>query len=157
MSIIEKGKSVALCSDHAGYEMKLVIEGYLASQEIETRDFGCFSTESCDYADYAHPAADAVEAGECYPGIALCGSGNGIGMTLNKHQGIRAALCWNVELAKLARQHNNANVLVLPARFIDTVTAISIVDAFLSTPFEGGRHERRIEKMPLKAWAENKK
>lgn len=157
MSILEKGKPVAMCSDHAGYEMKLVIEGYLASQDIETRDFGCFSAESCDYADFAHPAADAVENGECYPGIALCGSGNGIGMTLNKHQRIRAALCWNVELAQLARRHNNANVLVLPARFIDNVTAINIVDAFLSTPFEGGRHERRIEKIPLTARVENKK
>lgn len=149
MSILKEGKAIAFCSDHAGYEMKQVIEGYLTSQDIEYKDFGTFSAESCDYADFAHPAAFAVENGECYPGIALCGSGNGIGMTLNKHQGIRAALCWNVELAELARRHNNANFLVLPARFIDSVTAIAIVDKFLNTPFDGGRHERRIEKIPV--------
>lgn len=150
MTILKEGIPVGFCSDHAGYEMKNVIEGYLDSKNIKWTDFGTDSTESCDYADFAHPCARAVEAGECYPGIALCGSGNGIGMTLNKHQGIRAAICWNVELAELARRHNNANVLVLPARFIDNVTAINIVETFLSTPFDGGRHERRIEKMPVK-------
>lgn len=149
MTILKEGIPVGFCSDHAGYEMKNVIEGYLDSKNIKWTDFGTDSTESCDYADFAHPCARAVEAGECYPGIALCGSGNGIGMTLNKHQGIRAAICWNVELAELARRHNNANVLVLPARFIDNVTAINIVETFLSTPFDGGRHERRIEKMPV--------
>ena len=149
MTILKEGIPVGFCSDHAGYEMKNVIEGYLDSKNIKWTDFGTDSTESCDYADFAHPCARAVEAGECYPGIALCGSGNGIGMTLNKHQGIRAAICWNVELAELARRHNNANALVLPARFIDNVTAINIVETFLSTPFDGGRHERRIEKMPV--------
>lgn len=128
MNILKDGVPVGFCSDHAGYEMKTVIEGYLDSQEIKWKDFGTYSTESCDYADFAHPCAEAVEAGECYPGIALCGSGNGIGITLNKHQGIRAAICWTVELAELARRHNNANVLVLPARFIDNVTAIAIVE-----------------------------
>lgn len=150
MSIIENGKKVAICSDHAGYELKEIIEGYLASQGIDVMDFGTHSAESCDYPDYAHPCAAAVENGLCYPGIALCGTGNGIAMTLNKHQGIRAALCWSVELAMLARQHNNANILVLPARFVDAVTALKIVDAFLNTPFEGGRHERRIAKIPVK-------
>lgn len=140
---------IALCSDHAGYELKSMIEGYLESQGKEFEDFGTNSAESCDYPDYAHPAAFAVEEGRCYPGIAICGTGNGIGMTLNKHQGIRAALCWSVEIAKLARQHNDANVLVLPARFIDPVTALAIVDAFLSTPFDGGRHVRRVEKIPV--------
>ena len=149
-SLITPDVPVAFCSDHAGYEMKNVIEGYLEAQDIKFKDFGCFSAESCDYADYAHPCAEAVEEGLCYPAIALCGSGNGIGMTLNKHQGIRAALCWNVELAELARRHNNANVLVLPARFIDSVTAINIVERFLSTPFDGGRHQARIDKMPVK-------
>ena len=149
MTILKENVPVGFCSDHAGYEMKTVIEGYLDSQKIKWEDFGTDSVESCDYADYAHPCAEAVESGRCYPGIALCGSGNGIGMTLNKHQGIRAAICWTVELAELARRHNNANVLVLPARFIDTVTAINIVEKFLSTPFDGGRHERRIEKMPV--------
>lgn len=148
--ILKTETPVALCSDHAGYELKSIIEGYLLSQEIPYKDFGTDSAESCDYPDYAHPAAIAVESGACYPGIAMCGSGNGIAMTLNKHQGIRAALCWNKELARLARAHNNANVLVLPARFIAPEEAIEIIDTFLNTPFEGGRHERRIEKIPVK-------
>ena len=139
---------IAICSDHAGYELKSVIEGYLESGDRTYRDFGTNSTESCDYPDFAHPCAIAVENGDCYPGIAMCGSGNGIAMTLNKHQGIRAAICWTPELARLARQHTDANVLVLPARFIDQVTALEIVDAFLNTSFEGGRHLRRIAKIP---------
>lgn len=140
---------IALCSDHAGYELKSIIEGYLESQDIEYEDFGTFSADSCDYPDFAHPAAEAIEDGRCYPGIAICGTGNGIGMTLNKHQGIRAALCWNADLARLARQHNDANCLVLPGRFIDPATAINFVDIFLNTKFEGGRHERRVAKIPL--------
>lgn len=140
---------IALCSDHAGYELKSIIEGYLESQDIEYEDFGTFSADSCDYPDFAHPAAEAIEEGRCYPGIAICGTGNGIGMTLNKHQGIRAALCWNADLARLARQHNDANCLVLPGRFIDPATAINLVDIFLSTKFEGGRHERRVAKIPV--------
>lgn len=143
-------KPIALCSDHAGYELKSVIEGYLESRDLAYKDFGTHSTESCDYPDFAHPCALAVERGECYPGIAMCGSGNGIAITLNKHQGIRAALCWTPELASLARKHNNANVLVLPARFISPETALEIIDTFLATDFEGGRHERRIEKIPVK-------
>ncbi len=149
MSIICPGKKIAICSDHAGYGLKSIIEGYLESQEIAYEDFGTYGTESCDYPDYAHPAAVAVEEGRCYPGIAMCGTGNGIAMTLNKHQGIRAALCWNVDIARLAREHNDANVLVLPARFIDPADALAIVDVFLSTPFDGGRHERRIAKIPV--------
>lgn len=141
---------IAICSDHAGYELKSIIEGYLEANNLEFEDFGTFSAESCDYPDFAHPAARAVEEGKCYPGIAMCGSGNGIAMTLNKHQGIRAALCWNTELASLARRHNDANVLVLPARFIDPALALQIVDTFLSTGFEGGRHQRRIDKIPVK-------
>lgn len=150
MSILKDGKKVAMCSDHAGYELKSIIEGYLESQNVEFEDFGTNSADSCDYPDFAHPCADAVESGACYPGIAMCGSGNGISMTLNKHQGVRAALCWTVELAKLARQHNDANVLVLPARFIEPVLALDIVDAFLNTEFEGGRHVRRVEKIAKK-------
>lgn len=150
MSILEPGKKIAICSDHAGYELKSIVEGYLMSQGIEYEDFGTDSDASCDYADYAHPCAEAVESGRDYPGIGICGSGNGINMTLNKHQGIRSALCWNVELAKLARAHNNANVLVLPARFIEPALALAIVDAFLATPFDSGRHERRIAKIPVK-------
>lgn len=143
-------KTIGLCSDHAGYELKSIVEGFLEASDIKYKDFGTYSAESCDYADYAHPCAEAVEKGEVYPAIGICGSGNGINMTLNKHQGVRAALCWNVELAKLARQHNNANVLVLPARFISPEMALAIVEAFLSTDFEGGRHQRRIEKIPVK-------
>lgn len=150
MTIIEGNKAIAMCSDHAGYELKCIVEGYLESKDISYNDFGTHSTDSCDYADFAHPCAMAVESEECYPGIAMCGSGNGISMTLNKHQGIRAALCWTPELARLARAHNNANILVLPARFIEPEVALEIVDVFLSTPFDGGRHLRRIEKIPVK-------
>lgn len=140
---------IAICSDHAGFELKSIIEGYLEADNKEYKDFGTDSAQSCDYPDYAHPCALAIESGECYPGIAMCGSGNGIAMTLNKHQGIRAAICWTPELARLARRHNDANVLVLPARFITPVEALAIVDAFLETPFEGGRHQRRIDKIPI--------
>ena len=143
-------KKIGLASDHAGFELKQYVKGWLETKGWEYKDFGTYTTESCDYADFAHPLALAVEAGECYPGIAICGSGEGISITLNKHQGIRAALCWNTELASLARRHNDANVLVLPARFIDPALALQIVDTFLSTGFEGGRHQRRIDKIPVK-------
>ncbi len=149
-SILKPGIPVALCCDHAGYELKCIIEGYLEAQGIPYKDFGCHSTDSCDYADFAHPCASAVESGECYPGIGICGSGNGINMTLNHHLGIRSALCWLPELGQLARAHNDANVLVMPGRFIAPETALEIVDIFLTTPFEGGRHQRRIEKIPAK-------
>lgn len=149
MNLYTPGKSIAMCSDHAGFTLKSAIKEHLETKGMEVQDFGTFSEESCDYPDFAHPAAVDVEHGNCFPGIAMCGTGNGIAMTLNKHQGIRAALCWNVDLARLAREHNNANFLVLPARFIDTEKALEIVDVFMSTPFEGGRHERRIAKIPL--------
>ena len=142
-------KTIGLACDHAGYEMKERVKEILASQGYECKDLGCYSTESVDYPDFAHPLACAVEAGECYPGIAICGSGNGINMTLNKHQGIRSALCWTEELAQLARAHNDANVLVMPGRFIPLELSDKIVEAFLSTPFEGGRHNRRVEKIPM--------
>ena len=142
-------KPIALASDHAGFELKAIVEGYLEARGVAYKDFGTDSAESCDYPDFAHPAALAVESGECSMGIAMCGTGNGIAMTLNNHQGIRAALCWNKEIAALARQHNDANVLVMPARFIDAVTALAIVDTFLDTSFEGGRHQRRIDKIPV--------
>lgn len=150
MTIITSEKSVAMCSDHAGYELKQEIEKYLKETGATVKDFGTYSEESCDYPDFAHPCASAVESGECYPGIAMCGTGNGIQMTLNKHQGVRAALCWTPEIATLAREHNDANVLVLPARFIDPKVALEVVKVFLSTPFEGGRHQRRIDKIPAK-------
>lgn len=142
-------EKVAFCSDHAGYAMKNMLMDYMRGKGYEPVDFGTFSEESCDYPDYAHPAAEAVEKGECAFGIGLCGSGNGISMTLNKHQGIRAALCWLPELAELAKRHNAANFLTLPARFISDETARANVDAYLNADFEGGRHLRRIEKIPL--------
>lgn len=151
MTIINPDTPVALCSDHAGYELKSIIAGYLESQGIRFEDFGTYSAESCDYPDFAHPAAEAVEAGRCYPGIAVCGTGNGISMTLNKHQGIRDALCWNPEIAALARSHNDANFLTLPGRFIEPTVALEAVEVFLSTPFEGGRHQRRVDKIPVKS------
>ncbi|MCH5225779.1 MAG: ribose 5-phosphate isomerase B [Muribaculaceae bacterium] len=141
--------TLAFASDHAGYRMKEFIKGYLESQGYEIRDYGTFSEESCDYPDFAHPAAAAVEKGECKLGIGVCGSGNGMQITLNKHQGIRAALCWLPELGALARQHNDANFLVLPARFISLEEAAKIVDAFMEARFEGGRHQKRVDKIPL--------
>ena len=143
-------KPIALCSDHAGFDTKQAVIAFLKEQGIEYKDFGTYSTESCDYPDFAHPCAISVESGDCYPGIAICGSGNGINMTLNKHQGIRAALCWEPELAQLARAHNNANILVMPGRFISNEKALEIVKTLLSTDFEGGRHQRRIDKIPVK-------
>lgn len=143
-------KTIGLASDHAGYELKEYVKTYLQKKGIAFKDFGTNSEASCDYPDYAHPLAEAVEADECYPGIAICGSGEGISMTLNKHQGIRAALCWLPEIASLARQHNNANVLVMPGRFITHEEADTIMDNFLTTDFEGGRHQNRIDKIPVK-------
>ena len=151
MSILKQNCPVALCSDHAGYDTKEAVKAYLESEGIAYKDFGTYSTDSCDYPDFAHPCAEAVEKGECYPGIAVCGSGEGISMTLNKHQGIRAGLVWDKQIAHLIRQHNNANVIVLPARFITNDQAVEFVEEFLATDFEGGRHQRRIEKIPVKA------
>ena len=142
--------TIAMASDHAGYALKQEIKKYVESKGYEVKDFGTYSEDSCDYPDFAHPAAEAVEKGEYPFGIAMCGSGNGIQMTLNKHQGIRAALCWTPELAALAKQHNNANFLVLPARFISEDEAEKIVDAYLNATFEGGRHQKRIDKIPVK-------
>ena len=142
--------NIVVVSDHAGFTLKEDVKTFLESEGHNVIDCGTYSKESCDYPDYAHPAAGAVESGECAFGVAMCGSGNGICMTLNKHQGIRAALCWTPELAALARQHNNANVLVLPARFIAPEIALEIMDVFLNTEFEGGRHERRVEKIVVR-------
>lgn len=150
MSILKENVPVGLCSDHAGYATKLAIIDYLKKNGIKYKDFGTYSEESCDYPDFAHLCAKAVECGECYPGIGVCGSGEGINMTLNKHQEIRSALCWMPEIARLARAHNNANVLALPGRFISNDEAIEIVATFLDSPFEGGRHQRRIDKIPVR-------
>ena len=141
--------TIGLCSDHAGFELKEFVKQLLEEQGLAYKDFGTYSAESCDYPDYAHSLARAVEAGEVYPGIDICGSGNGIAMTLNKHQGIRAALCWQEQIASLAREHNDANILVMPGRFISHVEARRTVHAFLTATYEGGRHQRRIEKIPL--------
>lgn len=141
---------VGLCCDHAGFELKEYIKTILDARGLSYHDFGTYSSDSCDYPDFAHPMAKAIEDGEVYPGIAVCGTGNGIGMTLNKHQGIRAALCWQTDIAKLAREHNDANVVVMPGRFISKEEARKIIDIFLDTPFEGGRHQRRIEKIPVR-------
>ena len=139
---------VGVCSDHAGYQMKKIVKQWLIEQNYAVRDFGTHNEESCDYPDFAHPLAEAVEQSKCAFGISICGSGNGINMTVNKHQGIRSALCWNSEIASLARQHNNANICALPARFISTEEACNIIDAFLHAEFEGGRHQKRIDKIP---------
>ncbi|HOT15124.1 MAG TPA: ribose 5-phosphate isomerase B [Bacteroidales bacterium] len=140
---------IGIASDHAGYEMKEQVKAWLAEKGHTMVDFGCNSAQSADYADYAHPLANAVENKEVDFGVSFCGSGNGITMTLNKHQGIRAALCWNEEISALSRAHNDANVCSMPARFITFDTAKKIVEAFINTPFEGGRHKTRIDKMPV--------
>lgn len=140
---------VGLASDHAGYPLKEYVKQYLDARGIQWKDFGTHSEASCDYPDYAHPLAYAVEAGEVYPGIAICGSGEGISMTLNKHQGVRAGLCWMPEIAHLIRQHNDANVLVMPGRFISNDEARAIMDEFFATDFEGGRHQKRVDKIKL--------
>ena len=142
-------KKIGIASDHAGYEMKEFLVGYLGAQGYEVLDFGTDSPESVDYPDYAHPLAEAVESGQVPLGIALCGTGVGMSITLNKHQGIRAGLVWDKEIAHLIRQHNNANVIVLPARFISNDQAIEFIEEFFATEFEGGRHERRVEKIPV--------
>ena len=143
-------KVIGLASDHAGFELKEFVKTWLDAKHIQYKDFGTYSTESCDYPDFAHALANAIEAGECEQGVAVCGSGEGISMTLNKHQGIRAALCWIPEIAHMARQHNDANVLSMPGRYINTDTASEILEEFFSTSFEGGRHQRRIDKIPVK-------
>ncbi len=142
-------KKIGIACDHAGYEMKEFLVGYLSAMGCEVLDFGTHSPESVDYPDFAHPLAEAIEKGELERGIGLCGSGEGMAMTLNKHQGVRAGLCWEPEVASLIRRHNDANVLVLPARFITNDEAVAILDAFLAAEFEGGRHERRVEKMAV--------
>lgn len=138
---------VAIGSDHAGFEYKQNLKKWLESNGYVIKDFGTHSNDSSDYADFAHPVAVSVENKEFDLGILVCGSANGVAITANKHQGIRAAICWNEELASLARQHNNANIVCIPARFITPETAERITDRFLHTDFEGGRHERRVNKI----------
>ena len=138
---------IAIGGDHAGFEYKKTILRWLQEQNFETADFGPYTDESFDYPDSVHPLCNAIEKGEYQYGILICGSGNGVCITANKHQGIRAGLVWDEEVVKLIRQHNNANVICLPARFIDSDTALQFVKTFLSTEFEGGRHGRRVDKI----------
>jgi len=138
---------IALGSDHAGYEMKLKVRAYLLNLGHTVADFGTHTSDSMDYPDVAHPVASSVENNECEFGILLCGSANGVAMTANKHAGIRAAICWKEELAALARQHNDANILCLPARYISEQEAEKMVSTFLTTAFEGGRHSNRVNKI----------
>lgn len=141
---------IAVCNDHAGFELKNTILDHLKALQVPTvKDFGSYSSESCDYPDFAHPLSVAVENGEFDFGITICGSGNGINMVANKHKGIRSALCWENEIASLARRHNDANVISLPARFVTANEAKEMVNTFLSTDFEGGRHKTRVNKIPF--------
>lgn len=143
---------LAIVSDHAGYLLKENLLSYLLKEHYEVKDFGCFSEESVDYPDFGHQIAKAVASGEFDQGISICGTGNGINMTVNKHPGIRSALCWNEEISRLARAHNDANICSLPARFLSESEAYLIVKTFLNTGFEGGRHKIRVDKISLKIY-----
>lgn len=142
-------KPLAIASDHAGYQMKLSIIKHLEGKGYEVKDFGTDSTDAVNYPDFGHPLAEAIESGRFDSGISLCGSGNGINMVTNKHRGIRGALCWNKEISVMARLHNDANICSLPARYLDLETAREIIDAFLETDYEGGRHDIRISHIPI--------
>jgi ribose 5-phosphate isomerase B len=139
--------TIAIGADHAGFEYKEILKKSLEKNGYKVKDFGTYNTDSADYPDFAHPVAEAVEKKEFELGLLICGSANGVAITANKHQGIRAAICWNEELAALARQHNNANVLCIPARYVSAELAEKILDRFLHSSFEGGRHERRVDKI----------
>lgn len=142
-----KHMRISIGGDHAGYGLKEVVIGHLKSQGIDVHDQGTHSSDSTDYPDYAHAVASDVESGSADLGIVICGSANGVNITANKHHNVRSAIAWNEDVAKLAREHNDANVLALPARFVDEASALRIVDAFLAAHFEGGRHQRRVEKI----------
>lgn len=145
-------KRIAITADHAGYFLKEKIKKYLINEKYEIKDFGSFNEESVDYPDFAHPLAKAVTSGDFDLGISICTTGNGINMTVNKHQGIRGALCWNEEISRLARAHNDANLCALPGKFISESEALLIIKTFITTGFDGGRHKRRIEKIPIKKY-----
>ncbi|MXV51073.1 ribose 5-phosphate isomerase B [Pedobacter sp. HMF7647] len=136
---------VAIGADHAGFDYKEMLKSHLSG--LEFKDFGTYSADSVDYPDFAHPVANVVETGEFPLGILVCGSANGVAITANKHHGIRAAICWSVEIAELARLHNNANIVCIPARFVSEETAVNIVQKFIATKFEGGRHQNRVAKI----------
>lgn len=141
---------IGMASDHAGFELKEYIKKELFSMGYDVKDYGTHSEESVDYPDYAHPLASDISDGKLRIGILICGTGNGISMTANKHRNVRCALCWEPEIARLARQHNDANVLAMPGRFVSDEEAVEMVKTFLSTAYEGGRHQRRIDKIPVK-------
>src|SRR5688572_31362533 len=147
INVFDNTKPIAIGSDHAGYEYKSMIVEMLQGRGVTIKDFGTNSPDSVDYPDFAHPVSSAVESGEASCGILICGSANGVAITANKHQGIRAAICWTAELASLARLHNNANIVCIPARFIEFTEGEKIIDTFLATSFEGGRHETRVGKI----------
>ncbi|MCB0395541.1 MAG: ribose 5-phosphate isomerase B [Flavobacteriales bacterium] len=142
-------KTIAIGSDHAGFSLKSILVEYLRKNHFEVFDVGPASEDRVDYPDFAHPVASAIESGKAHFGVLLCGSGNGIAMTANKHSGIRAAVCWNREIAALARQHNDANILAIPARYVTENEALEMLDVFIGTSFEGGRHTQRVQKIPL--------
>jgi len=144
-----KNKIIAIASDHAGFDKKQVIIKYLKEKGIAYKDFGCFSNESVDYPEFAHAIGEAIDKGEYEIGITFCGSGQGISIAANKHQNVRSATCWKPEIAALARQHNDANICALPARFVTDEETIAIVETYLNTEFEGGRHATRIAKIPI--------
>jgi ribose 5-phosphate isomerase B len=146
-SHFELSKPIAIGSDHAGYEYKEDLISFLEAKGLPFHDFGTHSNDSVDYPDFAHPVANAVEKGEAAFGILLCGTANGVAITANKHKGVRAAICWGEELAKLAREHNDANILCIPARFVREGDAEKMLQTFMYTTFEGGRHQRRVEKI----------
>jgi len=145
-----EGKVIALTSDHAGFQKKQVVLKYFKEKGIPFKDLGSFTNESSDYPDFGHLIGDAIDKGEYEIGISFCGSGQGINMTANKHQKVRSALCWSPEIAALAKQHNNANICAIPSRFVSDQEVIEIVEAYLNADFEGGRHERRVNKIPMK-------
>ena len=147
-----KNKKIAIASDHAGFYLKEKLLAYLIKEKYDVKDLGTSSSESVDYPDFGHPLANAVSAGEFEKGISICGTGNGINMVVNKHPGIRAALCWNEEISRMSRAHNDANILTLPGWFITESEAYLIAKTFLTTDFEGGRHSGRIEKISLKIY-----
>jgi ribose 5-phosphate isomerase B len=147
MSNFSKTRPVAIGCDHAGYAYKEQIKSHLTEQGWQVLDFGTHGPDSVDYPDFAHPTAESVEKGESEFGILICGSANGVAITANKHQGIRAGLCWNRDVAELVRLHNDANILCIPARFLDTADVLGVVDTFIATPFEGGRHANRVGKI----------
>jgi ribose 5-phosphate isomerase B len=138
---------IPIASDHAGYELKKIVIDYLKSKDFEVEDMGTYSSDSVDYPDFAHKVGSAVNNGTYKRGIVICGSGNGVQMTVNKYPNVRCALCWNEEIAQLGRQHNDANIISMPARFVSSELALKMVDIFLNTEFEGGRHQRRVEKI----------